>query len=172
MIILLSCVLTVAAQTPQTQEEKLAAAKAAFAEGFESFKKGTAESLRSAIQRFETANKLFQQAGEKKWQAATLLARGRVANDLGDKPTAIERYKEALPLLRAAGEKLGEVAALNNIGAAFFALGEAQLALKYFERALPLIRVAGDKSQEATTLNNLGGIYNMFGDNHSALKYY
>lgn len=172
MIILLSCALTAVAQTSRTQEEKLLAANLAFTEGFESFQKGTAESLRSAASKLETARKLFREAGDKQWQAVTLLTLGRVLNDLGEKLIAIERYKEALPLLHELEEQTGEVTALNNIGGAYLSIGETQLALKYLEQSLPIIRDLGDKELEATALSNIGGVYATLGDQQTAIKYF
>jgi hypothetical protein len=115
LVIFFLCALTTIAQTPQTQKEKLAAAHSAFAEGFELFQKGTAESLRAARQKFETAYELFREAGDKQGQAASLLALGRVAIDLGEKVIAIKQFEMALPLLQTLSDKLGEATGLNNI---------------------------------------------------------
>lgn len=171
VVMSLLCALTITAQAPQTQEEKLEAANKVFAEGFELFQKGTAESLRAAIPKIETAKELFQQAGDKKWEAGALVLLGRIANDLDEKAAAIERYKEAQPLLHDLQEKLGELAVLNNIGAAYLALGENQLALRYFEQSLPLINDLGDKEEEARLLANIGIVYSALGDNQTALHY-
>jgi CHAT domain-containing protein/predicted negative regulator of RcsB-dependent stress response len=172
VFVLLLCALTTAAQTPQTQDEKLEAANEAFKEGFEAFQKGTSVSLRTAVSKLETASELFKQAGDKRWQSAALLGLGRVLNDLGEKASAVERYKEALPLLRELKEKTGEIAALNNIAAAYLTLGENQLALKYFEESLPLIHSEGDRDLEAMVLSNVGVVYGMLGDQPTAIKYY
>ncbi|HWT01789.1 MAG TPA: CHAT domain-containing protein [Pyrinomonadaceae bacterium] len=169
---LLLCALTAAAQSPQTQEQTLEAASAAFAQGFQLFQEGTAESLRAAVPKLETANELFRRAGDKKWQSATLLALGRIANDLDDKRAAIRRYEEAVPLLRELEEPLGVIAALNNIGTAYFSLGENQLALKYLEQSLPLTRQLGDKEEEARALSNIGSVYEILGDRQTALNYF
>lgn len=172
VVILLLCALTATAQTPQTRDEKLEAAHAAFDEGFEAFQKGTAESLRAAALKLETASELFQQAGDKRWQAMALVGLGRVLNDLGNKATAVERYKEALPLLRDLKERVGVIATLNNIGAAYLYLGETQLALKYLEESLPLIHEEGDKELEANALSNIGVVYANLGDGQTAIKYF
>jgi CHAT domain-containing protein/Flp pilus assembly protein TadD len=171
-LVLLLCALTAAAQTPQTQDEKLEAANAAFKEGFEAFQKGTAESLRSATSKLETASALFRQAGDRLSQAAALVALGRVLNDLGDKEAAVERSKEALPLLRDLKERAGVITTLNNIAAAYLYLGELRLALKYLEESLPLIREEGDKEFEANALSNIGTVYANLGDTQTAIKYF
>jgi CHAT domain-containing protein len=168
----LLCTSTTVAQTSQAQEEKLNAANSVFAEGFELFKQGTAESLRAAKVKLERAEDLFRQAGDKAWQAATLVVLGRLTNDLGDKTAAIELYKQTLPLFRELREPTGEVAALNNIAAAYITLGENHLALKHFQQALPLTRELGDKIMEATVLSNLGSVYSVLNDHATALKYY
>lgn len=162
----------VVAQPSQTQEEKLNAANAVFGEGFELFQKGTADSLRAARVKFERAEELFRQAGDKVWQASTLVVLGRLANDLGDKTGAIERYQQALLIFRELKESTGELATLNNIAAAYTTLGENHLALKYFEQSLPLTRELGDKGMEATVLSNLGTVYSVLGDHATALKHY
>ena len=160
------------AQSSQTQDEKLNEANAVFAEGYELFKKGTAESLRAAKVKFEQAEEMFRQTGEKVWQATTLTVLGRLANDLGDKSAAIERYKQALPIFRELREQTGEVAALNNIASAYMTLGENHLAIKHFEQSLPLTRELGDKMMEASVLSNLGSVYAVLGDHATALKHY
>jgi CHAT domain-containing protein/Tfp pilus assembly protein PilF len=167
----LLCASIVLAQPSSLEEEKLKGAKL-FDEAFALFQKGTAESLREAKFKFESAEEIFRKAGDKLFQASALVVLGRLENDLGEKTAAIERYKQALPLLRDIDEKTGELAALNNIAAAYTTLGENYLALKYYEQSLLLTREVGDKGMEGTLLSNLGGTYALLGDQKTALKLY
>ena len=149
-----------------------AAAKRLNDEGFKLFKQGTAESLRSAIEKWKQALPLWQQVGDKKQEANTLLGIGLVYSNLGDKQQALKFYNQSLPLTRQVGDKSGEATTLNNIGLVYSNLGDKQQALKFYNQSLPLTRQVGDKSGEANTLNNIGLVYSNLGDNQQALNYY
>jgi CHAT domain-containing protein/tetratricopeptide (TPR) repeat protein len=148
------------------------AAEQVYQEAIKLFKQGTAESLRQAIPKFEQAVILYRQAGEKGSEAVSLLALGRVYDDLGEKQKALEYYNQALPLYRAVGDRGGEATTLNNIGRVYDSLGEKQKALEYYNQALPLYRAVGDRGGEATTLNNIGAVYDSLGEKQKALEYY
>ncbi|KAB8320037.1 tetratricopeptide repeat protein, partial [Tolypothrix campylonemoides VB511288] len=161
------------AQQPATtqQDATRAAAEKVFEEGMALYKQGTAVSLRQAIEKLQEALVLWQKAGDKQWEATTLLIIGKVYSDLKDKHQALKYYNSALPLIKQVGHKAAEAATLTAIGAVYSDLGDNQSALKYYNSSLPLSKQVGDKAQEATTLNNIGGVYSNLGDNQSALKY-
>ncbi|BAY66449.1 TPR domain protein [Calothrix brevissima NIES-22] len=162
------------AQQPATTSQDVTRAEAErlTQEGLQLFQQGTAESLRQAIVKNQQALKLWQQLGDRKWQATILLGIGRIYDLLGDKQQALKFYNEALPLTKEVGDKVIEAATLNNIGSVYGLLGHKQQALKFFNEALPLSQQVEDKAGEATTLNNIGGVYSDLGDKQQALKYY
>ncbi|MBW4595761.1 MAG: CHAT domain-containing protein [Brasilonema angustatum HA4187-MV1] len=162
------------AQQPVTtqQDPTRAAAKKVFHEGIALYKQRTAVSLRQAIEKWQEALVLWQKAGDKKWEATTLLGIGTVYSDLGDNQSALKYYNSALPLIKQVGNKALEATTLTNIGKVYSDLGDNQSALKYYNSALPLSQQVDDKVQQAVTLNNIGSVYSDLGDNQSALKYY
>ena len=149
-----------------------AAAKRALTEGLQLYQQGTAESLRKAIAKLEEALNLYREARENAGQAVSLLALGRVYDDLGEKQKALEYYSQSLPLFRAVGDRTGEASTLNNIGLVYSELGEQQKALEYYSQSLPLSRAVGAARGEANTLNNIGKVYSDLGEKQKALEYY
>jgi CHAT domain-containing protein/Flp pilus assembly protein TadD len=133
--------------------------------------KGTAESLRSAIKKYEEALLLFRAVGDRSHEAATLHETGFVYDSLGDKQKALDYYNQALPLIRALGERSGEATILNNIGSVYFELGDKQKALDYYNQTLPFYRAVKDHRGEARTLNNISQVYDSLGEKQKALDY-
>jgi tetratricopeptide (TPR) repeat protein/CHAT domain-containing protein len=148
------------------------AAEQVFQEALQLLQQGTAESLQQAIPKFEQAVILYRQAGDKHFEAVSLLALGRVYDDLGEKQKALEYYDRALSLYQAVGDRGGEAITLNNIGNVYDSLGERQQALEYYDRALPLFQAVGDRDGESATLNNIGAVYDSLGELQKALEYY
>ena len=153
-------------------EETRAQALRAVEEGLELFEQGTAESLRQAIEKYQEALPLWQEVGEREWEAVTLMGIGRVYSDLGEKQKALEYYEQSLLLHRAVGDSSGEATTLNNIGGVYYDLGERQRALEYYEQSLLLHRAVGDSSGEAIALNSIGRVYDALGEKQRALDYY
>jgi CHAT domain-containing protein/tetratricopeptide (TPR) repeat protein len=140
--------------------------------GYNLFQKQEAESYQNALKVIALARLMYVELEDKSNEALTLLALGRIKDDLGEKQKALDYYNQALPLYRAVGDKSGEAVILSNIGSAYSALGEKQKALDHFNQALPLCRVVGNRSSEAATLNNIGSIYSDLGEKQKALDYY
>ena len=59
---------------------------------------------------------LYQAAGDRGNEAATLNNIGNVLNGLGDRQGALDHYHQALPIARDIGNRAGEATTLNNIG--------------------------------------------------------
>ena len=153
-------------QAIRLQAEKLSL------EGFQLFQKGTAESLKEALVKWEKALELWQKVGDKEGQVAIVLGIGRINDLLGYKQKALKLYNQALSLIREVENKSVEAITLNNIGVVYSDLGQKQQALKFYNLALPLSREVQDKNQEAKTLNNIGLVYSDLGDKQRALKFY
>lgn len=159
----------VSAQTPDARE---AAAEEAFQEGIALLKQGTAESLRTAIPKLETARSIFRETGNRLREAQSLLGLGSINDRLSEKKQALAYYSQALPICRAIGDRGWEAVALGNIGSVYSDLGELQKALEYFNQSLPLYRAVGDRKGEAVTLNQYGSIYSSLGEKQKALEYH
>nr|WP_315889667.1 tetratricopeptide repeat protein [Allocoleopsis franciscana] len=148
------------------------AAEQVLQEAIQLYRQGTAESLRQAIPKFEQAAILYYQASDKRSEALSLVALGRVYSDLGEKQKALERYNQALPLVRAVGDRGGQVVTLNNIGTVYDDLGENQKALQFYNQALSLSQAEEDRRGQAGILNNIGGVYSSLGEMQKALQFY
>ncbi len=154
------------------QDEKRVAAERAFAEAELLRARGTAESLRKAIEKYKETLPLWQAVGDRKKEAEALHSIGFIYSLLGENRKAIEYFNQALPLFGMLGDFQAQAATLTNIGAAYARLGENRKALSYMEQALPLRRRAGDRQGEAATLNNIGIVYARLGEPQKALEYY
>ena len=168
----------VAVTEPDRQTIELAqasptpAADALLEEGSRLFQEGSADSLRQAIQTWQQARVLYQQAGNQGSEAFCLLGIGRVYNALGDKQLALDYFNQALPLSRAVGDPVGENLILHNIGRVYYDMEHKQRALDYFNQALPLSRAVGDRAGEALILYDIGRVYYHMEDKQRALDYY
>ncbi|OKH29033.1 hypothetical protein NIES2101_43485 [Calothrix sp. HK-06] len=149
-----------------------AAAQKLYNEGLKLYSQGTVKSLRSSIEKFFEALKLYQQIGDKKSQAIILSYIGKVYNSLGDKQQALKFYNQSLPLSIDVGDKAGQATTLTNIGFVYNSLGDKQQALKFYNQSLPLMIEVGNKEGQAATLNNIGFVYNHIGDKQQALKFF
>ena len=180
---LLGCLLFLSvstlAQQPQSpsaaaapQDERSLAAKKLVAEAEQLFAKGTAESRRAALEKYQEALALFRVIGDKVGQAAALSDIGAVYDSLGEKQKALELLNQALPLRREAGDRQGEATTLNNIGAVYRSLGEIRKAVEYYDQSLLVARSMKERESEASALNNLGAAYRALGELQKALDAY
>ena len=152
--------------------EKLAEADKTYGEAYALIEKGTAETYREALTKFQTANRLYAALGEKNGLAKSLVGMGFASDALGEKAAAIAFYEQALPLFRELQNKYWEARTLNNIGGIYDDLGENERALEYLFKALPLRKSALDLNGEAVTLNFIGAAFSKLGENERALDYY
>jgi tetratricopeptide (TPR) repeat protein len=141
---------------------------------FEGVKKleGTADSIRSAIIKFEQALKLYREAGDRDGEASTLNYIGTAYLLLGEYQKALEYYNQWLPLIQAVRDRGQEAGTLTNIGTVYSLLGEKQKALEYYSLALSLSRARGNRLAEANTLSGIGLVYSELGEQRKALEYY
>jgi CHAT domain-containing protein/Flp pilus assembly protein TadD len=160
------------AQKPETASTQAtrAAAKRLLDEGLQLFKQRTAESLRSALEKFKQALPLWQQLDDKKFEAVTLNGIGIIYRDLGDKQQALNYLNQALPLWRKLDQKTLEAGTFESIALLYESLGDKQQALKFYNSSLALWRQI-DKKEEARTLNTIGGVYDSLGEKQQALNY-
>ena len=154
------------------EDEREAEAERLMKEGLPLWQEGTAESLRSAIAKFEAAARLYGEIGNADGEATALLAVGFIQNGLGERQTALAYYDRAIELFRTAGNRAGEAQVLNNAGTIYVDLGERQKALDFFERALSLRQEIGDRAGEALVLNSMGGVYLPLGETQKALDFF
>jgi CHAT domain-containing protein/Tfp pilus assembly protein PilF len=143
-----------------------------FFEAVQLQEQGSADSLRSAIQKYLASLPLWRTAGDRYEEALTQDSIGTVYSALGEMQKALDYYNQALPLRHAVGDRDGEASTLGDIGLVYSYLGEMQKALDYSSQALPLLRAVGDRNGEAAALNNIGLVYKALGEEQKALEYY
>jgi CHAT domain-containing protein/Tfp pilus assembly protein PilF len=147
------------------------AADKAFFEGESLRSQGTADSLRQATKKYETALPYYQLVEDRSGEATTLINMGLVYANLGEPQKGLEYLQKALPPSRAVRNFRSEAVALNNIGYLYNMLGEKRKALDYYLQALPLRRAERDVRGETSTLINIGLVYDEIGEPQKALEH-
>jgi CHAT domain-containing protein/tetratricopeptide (TPR) repeat protein len=160
------------AQDAGRGDDKRAAAIIAFDDGERLRERGTAESLREAVVKYEEALSLWRLAGDPCGEAQTLTSAAQVYISLSEKQRAIDYFQRAIPLWKAAGDGKGQAKALSGIVEVYYALGAHRQALDYLNQSLLLQRSLKDLGGEATTLKDIGVIHFALGDPQKALEYY
>ncbi len=148
------------------------AAKKAMAEGNQLRSQRKAESLRSAITKYEEALHLYQAADDLEGQADALERIARLHLSLGAIREALERFDKALPIAQSLPDRLLEAAILSGLGQIQNTLGNPHEALEHFDRALKLNVEMKDQLNESLTLNSLGAVSLSMGDYQKALDYF
>jgi CHAT domain-containing protein/Tfp pilus assembly protein PilF len=156
----------------QTRKEKQSAAKRIYKEAEKLATGNTADSLRTAIEKFQTARRLFHESNDKKGEADSLLGIGIVAFSLSDRDMALAAFNDSLPLFHVIKDKNSEADILNNIGLIYSKSRDINKAFKYLNNALPVYRTTRNLGGQAATLNNLGEVYFYTGEIPKAFDYF
>lgn len=125
-----------------------------------------------ALAKYEEAIALWQEAGDKHWEAVTLLNLGWTRGDLRKNSEAIAAYERALSLLHESKDRPGEGKASYGLGAALSATSQFEKARDYFEQSLVISRELKNRNGEAATLNNLGIVHANLGQFEKATTYF
>lgn len=165
---------TIAALEPQGRLVQAQASEAdqLFLEGFEQFEVGTAESLQTAILRFEAAVAQYRQDGERVEEALTLIFLGHTNHRLGYYQNALEAYEDALHLWQNLGDPRFEAITLNSLAQVHIASNNLHQALNFYNQAVPIFQEIGDRDGEAAALYNTGHIYDLLSNWQQALDFY
>ncbi len=117
--------------------------------------RGSAESSKEAMERYDNALAAWHEVGDRREEAATLARMSDALAWQGDMRPALERAEQALTLWRAEGDRHGEAAALDQVGCSHSDMGHQKLGLEFLEQALALRRADGNFLGQAETLNNI-----------------
>jgi CHAT domain-containing protein/tetratricopeptide (TPR) repeat protein len=117
--------------------------------------RGSAESSKEAMERYDKALAAWHEVGDRREEAATLARMSDALAWQGDMRPALERAEQALTLWRTEGDRHGEAAALDQVGCTHSDMGHQKLGLEYLEQALALRRADGNFRGQAETLNNI-----------------
>jgi len=154
------------------QVDNKRAASSANDEGERLRKRGTAESLRKAVVKYEEALSLWRSGKDQAGEAETLTSAAQVYNSLGDKQRALDYFQLAVSLWKSLGDEKGQAKAISGVVEVYYALGDHRQALEYLNQALFLQQSLKDPGGEATTLKDIGVIHFALGDPQKALQYY
>ncbi len=102
------------------------------------------------------ALEIWQGAGDRAGEAATLDGLGSAHRDLGDPAAATRCHEAALVIARELGDRHAEARALTGLGAAAQVGSDLARAETRYEEALAIERSRGNAAAEADLLNNLG----------------
>jgi predicted ATPase/class 3 adenylate cyclase len=109
-----------------------------------------------AVELLERALTLWEDLGDRRGAARTLMTLGHVADRQGDMIAAAARFEEALAIGREVDDTALVGAALGNLGLVADQQGAYALAVARYEEALALFRQLGNRRREASVLDNLG----------------
>src|SRR6476469_7719727 len=115
--------------------------------------------FQSALDSYNQALPLSQQAGAKAEEAAIINSFGQLYTDLSDPKSALDYYNQALPLFYQLNDQATVATTLNNIGDIHAATGNWKNALDSYNKALVISRPAGNLAAEATALAGIGSTY-------------
>ena len=125
-----------------------------------------------ALERYDTALKLYEQVGDNLGKANTLKAIGDVLQFLKRCDEALERYDTALKLYEQVGDNLGKANTLKAFGDVLQFLDRRDEALERYDTALKLYEQVGDNLGKANTLKAIGDVALANEQYPEALQYY
>jgi CHAT domain-containing protein/tetratricopeptide (TPR) repeat protein len=133
---------------------------------------GTAESLKSAIEKIEEALPLMRSIEDRAGEAEALGNQARAHFLLADYQKTVDITTRALAIWKETDERRGQAVAYSFLYSARYALGDWEGALEALKRGLPITQALGDRNGEASMLGNLGVYYAGVGDSEKALEYF
>ena len=152
-------------------DESTVAAERACAEGGRLRAAWTAQSLRQAVEKYQSALTLWREAGAREEEAYALSSIAETLHSLGDLRQALKYYEAALSVSNKTPDRRARGEILNGLGSVHLALGDSRKAFAYFREALKVSRGARLQWDEAQAINNLCDAYYAVGDMHQSLGY-
>ena len=122
--------------------------------------------------RYQEAQPLYREIGDKLGEANCIQALGDVHRMLDEYELARGRYQEAQPLYREIGAKVGEANCIKALGDVHYMLSEYELARGRYQEAQPLYREIGAKVGEANCIKALGELERSLKDYAQARKHF
>ena len=152
------------------QDASRVAAQAAFAEATKLRERGTAESRKTAIQKYEESLTLRRSTSDRWAVAMTLYSLGLVWDNLGEQKKALDYYQQALALNRSLDDSVSEAETLDTMGDLYRSMKDLQKSLEYYGRVLSLRRANGDRAGLARALASVGQAYRELADKQDKQK--
>jgi tetratricopeptide (TPR) repeat protein len=125
-----------------------------------------------AVDEFEKALGIFNEANDKKGQALALNWLGSTYFRLGNYPIALKNHLKGSQLEKELNDAKGEASSFHNIGNIYFTLGDYEISLEYFIRSMKIDEEMADEDGVALSLCCIGLVYQALGDYQKALDYH
>ena len=152
------------------RDESRVMAEQAVSQGEQLRARGSEESSRKAIEKFEHARSLWRALGEPYEEAVTLYGTGWAYASLGENQSAVNYFSRSLALMQELRDEYGTAVSQNGLGWAYMYLGETQRAYECFSGGLKIHRLVGNLRGEAAALNGLGWTYIVANKDPEALE--
>lgn len=134
--------------------------------------KGTRESQRQALEKFQEIIALSKIKQDKVWEIVALISSGLIYQQLGELQNSLDFYLRGLELTREIGNRQYEASAINNVGYIQNIAGDYEKAIFYYNQSLELEREVGNVRGAAISLNNVGTAYLFLNDLPKAQEFY
>jgi CHAT domain-containing protein/tetratricopeptide (TPR) repeat protein len=112
-------------------------------------------SSRDRLQKYQVALSLWQQIGDRRQEALTLLQIGKAYNDFHENNLAMDYTQRALSAIQALGLRSAEISATATLASTYANQHEELSAAKYYKRTLELSRELHNDHFEAFALMGL-----------------
>lgn len=162
----------------QTKEEIANKAKKTYDEAVELSETNKLELIPQALQKFQTAQELYKQVGEKRDEANANRGIGRSYLNLNNRNEALKAYEKALKLFEEIPRKIGAAIVLTEIGFIYFNSSdkaEFEIAFANFKKAEELLSEINDDFLEIKDLKrivfvDIAEFYYRVGNNNKAVE--
>ncbi|MBX7218459.1 MAG: CHAT domain-containing protein [Blastocatellia bacterium] len=145
-----------ATEADQARLQALGAGLAAFNQGQALQAQGTKEGLVQARTKYETARELFQQAGDRCWEATTVKTIGDLGTAVQSVDDILNQYQQALAMFESIQCRFGMANTFLALGTVYrIHRGRMDLAAQVYEQAKELFHTLNDEPNEMTALNNV-----------------
>jgi CHAT domain-containing protein len=159
-------------RTAAPQDQTRIEAERLTAEGARLSLRTDKETLRRAIETYQSALRLWRALEDRREEARTLYLTALAHQDSGELQAALESYLQSLELSRANSDVERENLVLGALGTLYFALGDKTKAIDCYSQSLSYGESQADHTLEVSSLINLGVAYKALGDNARALSSY
>ena len=118
----------------------------------------------AAVDHFERAAALFEDAGDREGLAAAVRGRGQAAHFAGEFETAYEDGSRAYAIAASLDDPIAVAKSLMNVANALDAMGDSETVIAHYRLARELFRTYDDIHGEANVSTNLGVTLRRRGD--------
>lgn len=151
-------------------------------EGNKLTQQGTVESRRQALVKYRESLKIWQETGQRFFEAITLSSIGNIYSDgLNDYPKALAYYQQGIKIWRELRQVRQQASTLSAIASTYYRLGETQKEIDTLNQALVLLKTEKTKKLpeaesleisklETGILQNIAPSYFKLGETQKALN--